>query len=463
MNIHFLTKTVLAALALSTFGFAAPSKPNIIYIMVDDAGIGDFSNYGGKHIKTPVMDRMAEEGMQFTQAYSGNAVCGPTRCVLMTGLHPGHALRRANRSNNGLLPTPKGTTTVATILHKAGYKTGGFGKWGIGNVGTTGVPEKQGFDLWYGYYDQVHAHDYYPEFLIKNSKQIELKGNLGGKQKTYTHYLIVEETLKFIEDNKDGPFFCYAAWTPPHGKYVIPKDDPSLLQYKDKPWNQMVKNYAGMVSLLDQGVGQILAKLEELGIEDNTLVIYTSDNGANLPFIKTLQSSGNLRGAKRSLYEGGIRAPFVARWPGKVKAGSTTEILTSSIDLMTTAAELAGVAAPTESDGISILPTLLGNEQKQKHEWLYFEIYEGAFQQCLRMGNWKGYRKGTQDPVELYDLTKDPGEKNNLAAEHPEIAKKLISIMNKQHLPSPNYTTPEHARKKGARGKRGGRKGNLRK
>lgn len=453
MKIQSILKNALAALALVTATQAASNKPNIIYVMVDDAGIGDFSNYGGKHIITPVMDRMAKGGMQFSRAYSGNAVCGPTRCVLMTGLHPGHALRRSNRSKNGLLPTPKGTTTVATLLKKAGYKTGGFGKWGIGNVGTTGVPEKQGFDLWYGYYDQVHAHDYYPEFLIRNSKKEMLPKNARGQKGTYTHYLIVKETLKFIEDNKDGPFFCYAAWTPPHGKYVIPSDDPCLQHYNDKPWNQRVKNYAGMVTLLDQGVGQIIDKVKELGIEDNTLIIYTSDNGANAPFIRAIQSSGGLRGAKRSLYEGGIRAPFVAYWPGKVKAGSTTDLLTSQVDLMATAADIAGVKPPEKTDGISILPTLLGKEQKERHESLYFEIYEGAFQQCVRMGQWKGYRKGTKDPVEVYNLSKDPAEKKNIAEHHPDIAKQLGAIMRKEHTPSPNYATPEHAKMKRRRKK----------
>lgn len=445
-----IKRTIFTLLGMLLFAVTVnsqvSSKPNIIFVMVDDAGIGDFSPYGGKHIKTPVMERMAAQGMQFSRAYSGNAVCGPTRCVLMTGLHPGHALRRANQSKNGLLPTEKGQTTVATILKKAGYATGGFGKWGLGNVGTTGVPEKQGFDLWYGYYDQRHAHDYYPEFLVKNSKNIPLKGNLKGKQEDYTHYLIVEQTLKFIEDHKDGPFFCYAAWTPPHGKYVIPKDDPCLKIYQDKPWSQTVKNYAGMVTLLDHGVGQIVDKVKELGIEKNTLIIYTSDNGANRPFIKALQSSGGLRGAKRSLYEGGIRAPYVAYWPGTVKAGSTTDLLTSHVDLMATVAEIADVKVPRKTDGISMLPTLLGKEQKEVHDSLYFEIYEGAFQQCVRMGQWKGYRKGTKDPMELYHLEKDPAEAIDVAKQHPDVVKQLETVMRREHTPSPHYHTPEHAK-----------------
>lgn len=421
-------------------------KPNIVFIMVDDAGVGDFESYGGKHLKTPVMTRMAGEGMLFTNAYSGNAVCAPTRATLITGQHPGHVIRRANQSNNGLLPLDADTPTVASMLKAQGYATGGFGKWGLGNPGTTGVPEKQGFDLWYGYYDQKHAHDYYPEYLVKNSERIDLPGNKGGKKEEYTHYLIEKETIKFIEDNKDRPFFCYAAWTPPHGDYVIPENDPNLAHYKNQPWNQTVKNYAAMVSLLDQGVGRILDKLKELGIDDNTLVIYTSDNGANPPFIKAIQSSGGLRGAKRSLYEGGIRAPFVARWPGKIQPGTKSSQLVGHLDLMATAADMLGIESPAK-DGVSFLPTLQGKEQ-QEREFLYFELYEGAFQQCLRMGKWKAYRRGLKDKAELYDLSTDPGEKADVASQHPDIVKKMEEILTREHTPSPNYTTPDQFKQK---------------
>jgi|TARA_B110000438_G_C15767970_1_gene630497 arylsulfatase A-like enzyme len=452
VKLSFMLKAFLFLLFPITV--LATGKPNIIFVMVDDAGTGDFSPYGGKFIKTPVMAKLAKEGMQFERAYSGSAVCGPTRCVVMTGLHPGHCHRRANRSRNGLIPLPADTPTVASMLKKAGYQTGGFGKWGLGNPETTGVPEKLGFDLWYGYYDQVHAHNYYPEYLIRNSKREELPENKNGKKGSYTHYLIEKETLKFIEENKDKPFFCYAAWTPPHGDYVIPHDDPNYLLYKDKSWSQKDKNYAGMVSLLDQGVGRIVAKLKELGIADNTLLIYTSDNGANASFSKTLKSNGILRGVKRSLYEGGIRAPFVAHWPGKIAPGSTSDLLTTHVDLMATAAELSGAKVPIKSDGISILPSLLGKPQKKKHEFLYFEIYEGAFQQSVRVDNWKGYRRGLKDPVEVYDLSKDPSEKNNIAEKHPEVAVKLNKILLKEHGPSPHFTAPDHFKRK----KQGARK-----
>ncbi|MDG1151723.1 MAG: arylsulfatase [Akkermansiaceae bacterium] len=441
---------ILLLLPLATFA----RKPNIVFVMVDDAGTGDFSPYGGNFIKTPVMAKLAKEGMQFTRAYSGSAVCGPTRCVLMTGLHPGHCHRRANRSRNGLIPLPEKTQTVASMLKKEGYATGGFGKWGLGNPGTTGVPEKLGFDLWYGYYDQVHAHDYYPEYLVRNSKREELPANKNGKEGSYTHYLIESETLKFIEDHKDEPFFCYAAWTPPHGDYVIPHDDPNYLQYEKKPWSQKDKNYAGMVSLLDQGVGRIADKLKKLGIAENTLLIYTSDNGANASFAKTLRSNGILRGVKRSLYEGGIRAPFIAHWPKTISPGTQSDLLTTHVDLMATAAEIAETEIPIKSDGISILPTLLGKPQKVKHDFIYFEIYEGPFQQSVRAGDWKGYRRGLKDPVELYDLSKDPSEKNNIADKHPDVARNLAGILVKQHAPSPHFTAPNHFTKKARKRKR---------
>ena len=435
--------------ALAGDAYSRSGRPNIIFVMVDDAGVGDFSNYGGKHIHTPVMAQLAAEGMQFDRAYAGSAVCGPTRCVLMTGLHPGHCHRRSNKSRtHGLIPLPAGTPTVASMLKKVGYKTGGFGKWGLGNPGTSGVPEELGFDRWYGYYDQVHAHNHYPEFLIENSREIPLPENAGGKEGSYAHYLIEAETLKFIEENKGAPFFCYAAWTPPHAAYVIPHDDPNYLRYKDKTWTRPDKEYAAMVSLIDQGVGRIVAKLEELGIEEDTLLIYTSDHGANSSFAKTLGSNGNLRGFKRSLYEGGIRAPSVAYWPGKIAAGTRSDLLTTHVDLMATAADLSGAEVPVKTDGISILPMLLGKPQEEKHEFLYFEIYERGFQQCARIGNWKGYRRGLEDPIEVYDLSKDPSEKNNIASEHPEIAAQLESVLIREHSPSPYFKAPDHYKKR---------------
>jgi arylsulfatase A-like enzyme len=421
---------------------ADATKPNIVFILADDSGIGEFGCYGGEVIPTPNIDRLAQEGMRFTRAYSGSAVCAPTRCVIMTGQHPGHGLRRANQSKIGLLALDPGTATTARMLQGAGYATGGFGKWGLGNEGTTGAAEKQGFDLFYGYYDQVHAHSYYPDDLTRNGVREKLPGNAGGKGSQYSHELIEAETLKFIEASAKAtkPFFCYAAWTLPHGKFEI----PSHAQFADRPWPESVKIHAAMIARLDTSVGRLMTKLRELGLDRNTLVIFTSDNGAAGPGLQTFNATAGLRGSKRDLHEGGIRAPFIARWPGRIAARTTSDLITSHVDFMATAAELADAKAP-KNDGISILPTLLGRTQPAKREALYWEIYEGPapFQQAVRMGKWKGYRSATKAPLELYDLDRDPAEAKNLASGHPDVVKTIEAIMAREHIPSPHYDAPE--------------------
>ncbi|TWU10913.1 arylsulfatase [Allorhodopirellula heiligendammensis] len=438
--------TSLLLLFSSRTSLGAPptdeEKPNIVFILVDDAGIGDFSTYGCQYGVTPNIDQLANEGMKFTNAYSGNAVCGPSRCVLMTGLHPGHAQRRANQSKDGLLALPTGQMTVAKLLHEAGYATGGFGKWGLGNPGTTGVPEKQGFDTFFGYYDQRHAHDYYTEYLIRNSVRVPITQSGDQSWDDYSATRIADETIQFIEANKDRPFFCYAAWTPPHGAYEIPDNSP----YGERSWTETEKNYAAMVALDDTDVGRVMQKLKDLGIDEKTLVVFTSDNGANANFIKRLGSTGQYRGYKRMLYEGGIRAPFIARWPGKIQPGSINDVQTTFVDVLPTIAELIGVPVPAGADGYSILPSLLGRERQVRPTPLYFEIYEPYFQQSVRLADWKGYRTGTRDALELYDLKADPGEANNVAEAHPDIIKEIEAIMTAEHTPSPHYTTPEHRR-----------------
>jgi arylsulfatase A-like enzyme len=436
---------IVAALAIVGFVRAADGeRPNIVFILADDSGLGEFGCYGGTSIPTPNIDRLAQEGMRFTRAYSGSAVCAPTRGVLMTGLHPGHGLRRANQSKNGLLALEAGTVTVARLLRDAGYATGGFGKWGLGNEGTTGAAEKQGFDLFYGYYDQVHAHSYFPDDLTRNGVREKLPGNSGGKGTQYSHDLIEAETLKFIEAGARGrkPFFCYAAWTLPHGKFEI----PSHAQFADRPWPEAVKIHAAMIARLDAGVGRILGKLRELGIDGKTLVLFSSDNGAAGPGLATFNATAGLRGSKRDLHEGGIRAPFLARWPGRIAAKSTSDLLTSHVDLLATAVDLAGAKAP-RTDGLSIVPTLLGRAQATKHDFLYWEIYEGPtpFQQAVRQGKWKAYRTGTKAPLELYDLESDPAEERNLVSQHPNVVKAIEAIMAREHVPSPNYDAPEAA------------------
>jgi len=444
------TALLLAPLAALRAADAPSAKPNIVFILADDAGIGDFSAYGCKYGTTPNIDRLAQEGMKFTQAYSGNAVCAPSRCVLMTGQDAGHAMFRANGETHdksdgvaGNLYLPADQLTVARLLHDAGYVTGGFGKWGLGDPGTTGVPEKLGFDVFFGYYNQTHAHDYFTKYLVRNSVKVPIHQSGKKTWDDYSATRIANETIKFIEQNKDHPFFCYAAWTPPHGLYVIPDDAP----YSQKPWSQVDKNYAAMVHLDDTDVGRVMQKLKELGLDDRTIVIFSSDNGANQQFIKQLDSTGGYRGYKRLLYEGGIRAPFIVRWPGHIQPGSTNDVLTSFVDFLPTMADLIGVPAPKAIDGISILPSLLGREQQVRPTPLYFEIYEPFFQQSVRLGDWKGYRTGTEDPLELYDLKTDPKEADNVAAAHPDIVKQIEAIMTAEHRPSPHYTTPQHKNK----------------
>ena len=427
------------------------SRPNVIFFLADDAGVGDFACYGSKYSITPNIVRLAAEGIRLTNAYCGNAVCAPSRCTLMTGLHPGHALFRANRKE---LTLAQDQLTVATLFKEAGYVTGGFGKWGIGLPGTTGVPEKHGFDRFFGYYDQTAAHQYYPTSLVENSCVIPVPENANGKRVVYSHNVIANETLKFIDQNKDKPFFIYAAWTLPHAEFTIPS--PEL--FASKPWSQKVKNYAAMVNLYDQDIGRVMKKLKEYGIDDRTLVFFGSDNGANQEFIGPLASTGGLRGYKRMLYEGGIRAPLIARWPNQIPAGKTSDLLTGFVDIMATTADLLGSKTAIPSDGVSMLPTLLGKPQEKKHDHLYFEIFEPYFQQCVRWENWKGYRLGTKAPMELYNLKNDPKEHENVAAENPEIVKKLEALLVAEHVDSATFKAPEQPSGKASKGNKKSRK-----
>ena len=393
---------------------AAPGKPNIIFVMVDDMGYHDLGCFGSKTILTPHIDKMCSEGIKFTDCYSGDTVCAPARSTLMTGTHKGHT---PVRGNSGGIPLRPEDVTVAEVLKKAGYTCGGFGKWGLGNQGQDGAAERQGFDTFFGYYNQWHAHTYYTH-LFRNSVKVELHGR-------YTHHAIFDEAIKFIKENKDGPFFCYCPWTPPHAAYQIPEEDPAWALYKDKPWSKDAKVVAAMNSMMDRQMGEIIALLKELGIDDNTIVFFTSDNGAAKRFDGVHNSSGKMTGHKRSMNEGGIRVPMVVRWPGKIKAGSVSGLPWYFPDVMPTLAELAGISreVPADVDGLSIVPTLLGQGKQEMHEYLFWQA--GA--RAVRMGTWKGI--GQPDKVKLYDLSKDIGEKTDLAAQYPEIAKKLGQFM----------------------------------
>ncbi|MBE0534165.1 MAG: sulfatase-like hydrolase/transferase [Phycisphaerae bacterium] len=453
MNRRQFLQTLGAGLAAATvagrFGdAAAPKKPNIVYILADDLGYADLGCYGQTKIKTPHIDRLAAEGMKFTQHYSGSPVCAPCRCTLMTGLHTGHAQVRNNvqvggdagwvlgATVTGQWPLEEGTQTVARILQEAGYATGAFGKWGLGIVDSTGDPQKQGFDHFYGYICQRQAHTFYPNHLWRDGKIERIAENEFGREAVYSHDLIAAEALKFIRKYKDRPFFCYVPFTIPHVALQAPED--SVAEYKglwpDPPYDggrgyvahpTPRAAYAAMVSRMDRSVGEIAALLKELGLEENTLVIFTSDNGptnaggADSGFF---ENAGPLRGLKGSVYEGGIRVPYIARWPGKIKQATTNDHVSACWDFLPTCTDLAGLPTPSDIDGVSMLPTLLGLQDKQKrHDYLYWELNG---QQAIRMGEWKAVRI-KMGKIELYNLAEDIAEKNNVADKHPDIVLRM--------------------------------------
>lgn len=433
-------------------------KPNIIYIMADDLGYGDLGCYGQERIKTPNIDRLAAEGMRFTDHYAGSTVCAPSRCCLMTGLHTGHARIRAN----GGIPLEDSDVTVAELMKRAGYATGIVGKWGCGEAGSSGVPNRQGFDYWFGYLNQVHAHNYYPEFLWRNDEKVILnnevvhkrQGSLGGvatKRVQYSHDLMAQEALKFVERHRDEPFFLYLPFTIPHANNEAGQkgmEVPDLGIYKDKDWPEPEKGKAAMITRLDGDVGRLMARLDELGIAADTVVMFTSDNGPHKEGgadPRFFNSSGPLRGYKRALYEGGIRVPLIVRWKGRIKAGSESGHVSAFWDLLPTCCELADVKAPDRIDGISYAPTLLGEKQKQ-HEYLYWEFFEQGIKQAVRMGKWKAVkldiRKNPDAPLELYDLSKDIGEQNNVAADHPDTVAAITKTMRQARTQSQHWKMP---------------------
>ncbi len=430
--------------------------PNIVYIMLDDAGYGDFGATGSQFIETPTFDRLCREGQFFSNHYSGSAVCAPTRCVLMTGLHTGHCKRRDNQvtanradSDNGLIFLDQDDTTVAKQLQQAGYVTIGIGKWGLGNRGSTGTPDQQGFDYFLGYLDQVHAHDHYTDWLWNDGQQIEFPGNQNGQRETYIHDVFEQATLELVRRYAEQrhPFFLYLPYTLPHGKYEIPPTDPALKRYEQyQDWPDNVRNYAAMVTRADRTVGKLMDLLKELNIDDNTIVFYTSDNGPNQIHDKWLNSSGPFRGIKRQLTEGGLRAPMVVRWPGKIKGSTTSDFAWSMVDVFPTLCEIAGAPVPPNLDGQSVLPTLLGKEQPAI-DHIYFEIHH-PFQQAVRYQKWKGFRTGTDDPLQLYNVQLDPEERQNVAQKNPAVVKRIESIMAAERVDSKFYPAVKSAKSK---------------
>ena len=415
-------------------------RPNIIYIMADDLGYGHLGCYGQKEIKTPNVDRMAVEGIRLTDHYAGSAVCAPSRSVLLTGLHTGHCFVRGNRPLpvEGNVPIPAHSQTFGKVMQSAGYKTACIGKWGLGYPGSTGDPTKQGFDHWFGYNCQRQAHSYYPTHLWRNDKKVMLRNTRGAK-KDYSHDLMTLEALKFIRDSYKKPFLLYIPYTIPHAAFQV----PDLGVYADKAgWSGTKKAIAAMITRMHRDVGTILKLVKKLGIDDNTLVIFTSDNGsAGGGLHELFKGSGPLRGKKGSLYEGGIRAPFVARWPGKIAKGAVSAHRSAFWDMLPTFAELGGAKVTKETDGISMVPTLLGRKQKE-HEYLYWEFGKSK---AVRMGKWKALA-AARGKLALYDLDKDIGETTDLSASHPELVKRIKTIMAESHRDTPwstwKYTGP---------------------
>lgn len=409
---------------------AAMRKPNIVFILADDMGYGDLGCYGQKKIRTPNLDRMAAEGMRFTQAYSGTSVCAPSRCSLLTGLHTGHSYIRANRElpGEGQIPLPAGTFTVAGLLKDSGYATACAGKWGLGFIGTSGDPLKNGFDHFFGYNCQRQAHSYYPDHLWRDEERVPLDG------KTYSHDLMTEDALQWVKAHKAGPFFLYLAYTAPHENIAVPELEPYV---KELPWKPHQKTYASIVSRMDRDVGRLRALLKELGLEQNTLVIFASDNGQDGPDAKFFDSNGGLRGTKRDMYEGGFREPFIACWPGSIKAGTVEKTPIAFWDFLPTAAELADAKIPQgkTTDGVSIAGLLRGGPAP-KRDYLYWELHEGRFIQALRQGDWKVVKNGPNATVELYNLADDPQEKNNLAGAQPERVATLEKLMREARTDS---------------------------
>ena len=453
---------------------STPKKPNIIFIMADDLGYGELGCYGQKIIMTPSIDRIAKEGIKFTDFYSGQAVCAPARCTLMTGYHTGHSYIRDNGQPPernpytpfpGQNPIPDDIVTVAELLKEAGYTTGCIGKWGLGNTYTPGDPVKQGFDFFYGYKCQVHAHNHYPEFLWENDSIVHLPGNDGRSLRGAHHSqdLFTVEAVKFINRNQDNPFFLYLPFIIPH--LSIQTTDLYLDMYKghipETPYKHhgYLKNpyphaaYAGMITQMDAAVGLIMETLKGLGLDNNTIVFFTSDNGPAYNRLggsddKFFNSAGGLTGLKGSLHEGGIREPLVVRWPGKIKSGKVTGLPSALWDVLPTLCDIAGIQAPQGIDGISFFPTLTGTGKQQVHDFLYWEFRAYGGQAALRMGDWKLLitnlrRKNKKPALALYNLKKDPAETTNLAEKYPKKVQEGLKLMQQQHTSSRLFPFPE--------------------
>jgi len=442
----------LAILAAPVFAADPPKKPNVIFILADDLGYGDLGCFGQTKIQTPVLDKLAMDGMTLTNFYAGSTVCAPSRCALMTGKHTGHAHIRGN----ALVPLRPTDATVAELFQKAGYATGLVGKWGLGEEDSVGIPTKKGFDTFFGYLNQKHAHNYYPDFLHRGASREPIPANkqragVPGVAETPTVYapdLFREEALKFLTANKSKPFFLYFSTVVPHANNEKTRADgegmevPTDAPYSKQKWPKAEKNKAATITRMDSDIGVLLAKLKELKLDDNTLVIFTSDNGphregGNDPAFFT--SSGPFRGIKRSLTDGGIRVPCIVRWPGVVKPGTTSDHLSAFWDFFPTVADILGGKPPADTDGISFLPTLIGQGTQKAHEYLYWEFHEGGFAQAIRYGNWKAIKPAPIAPVKLYDTVADPLEKSDVATANSDAVAKATTILKAARTDSKEF------------------------
>ncbi|MEZ5275082.1 MAG: arylsulfatase [Opitutaceae bacterium] len=441
-------KPFLFSLIVLAVGLTGHSRsPNIIFIMADDLGYGDLGCYGGTMIKTPNIDRLAREGTRFTEAYSGSPVCAPARCVLITGVHTGHARIRDNNpivggqieafGEGGVRLSLTGEeASIAAALREAGYRTGAAGKWGLSEPDTPGTPNRMGFDEWLGYLNQNHAAYYYTDYLWRNEERMEIPGNDGVKGTVYSNDLFRDFALDFIRQNRDRPFFLYLPVTIPHNRMEV----PDLGSYEGNGWPEPWQAYAAMVTRLDNYVGQIMAKLDELDLAGDTLVIFTSDNGPLRGDRTTfLNSAGGLRGSKATVYEGGLRVPLIARWPGVVPADEARDGPWMFVDVFPTLLAVAGAEVPGGLDGISVLPLLTGEPQDLSERALYWEFPKDRLWQAVRLGPWKAVRQGTDQPLELYNLEDDPAETHDVASEYPETASSLAAVMDASHTPDPHW------------------------
>ncbi len=454
---RFLLPLVACILLPPSLATAAEptGRPNIVFILADDLGWGDLGCYGQTKIKTPNLDKLAADGVRFTYCYAGSTVCAPSRCALMTGLHTGHCRTRGNGgAPKGNVPLEPSDPCVAELLKKAGYATALVGKWGLGEEGSVGVPNKKGFDHFFGYLNQTHAHNYYPEFLWRNSEKVQLRNvesktrGVAEKSVDYAPDLLLAEGLKFIEANKAKPFFLYYATIAPHANNEktratgegneVPDDKP----YTNEPWPQPEKNKAAMITRMDADIGKLLAKLTELGLDEKTIVLFSSDNGphregGNDPAF--FKSSGPFRGFKRSLTDGGVRVPGIVRWTGVTKAGTVSDHVWAFWDFPPTVCDLIDVKAPEGLDGVSFAPTITGQRAQKVHEFLYWEFHENGFRQAVRHKDWKAIRQAPGAALELYDTKADPGESKNVAAANPEVVRRIEEYLKAARTESKEF------------------------